>query len=41
MWFSLVDKMTFLKGGQIADRKNGLGTLSLELIPVTIHIEIK
>ena len=39
MLFSLVDKTTFSSGGQIADRKYGLGTL--ELIPLTIHIEIK
>jgi len=39
MWVSLVDKTTFLNGGQITHRKNGLGTL--ELIPVTIHIEIE
>ena len=39
MWFSLVEKTTFSNRGQIADRKNGLGTL--ELIPATIHLEIE
>jgi len=39
MWVSIVNKTNFSNGEQIADRKNGLGTL--ELISVTIHIEIE
>jgi len=34
MWVSLVDKTTYSNGEQIANRKNGFGTLAL--IPVTI-----